>query len=600
MAALTRRVCGAPLPGSWAQLLVAAPAALVSFGWFASPGRMPCRPLSPSQVFGLVFLLLALDAGVDVVRGGATAGTWVVLLLALGAAGGSKSSLLPVLLGGAGLALATSCVHRGRNRERQPGARTASPPVAGSAGLVLAVTVALALTATTVAGGGAASHLQLLAPLRWLAPWREVTGGPTVAAGGWFVPGLRAPGAAPVALLLVLVLLVQHGWAATSLWLVRRRATRSDPALGLLLGTVATGGALTLVIDHAAASEFYFLMSAAPVAAVLAAWAAHVAGSGSPVDGRRDRACWLVAGAVAGAAAACGLAAGLGGRRPGPADLAGALALPLGLLLAAVLLAACLAAWLRSRGRRRLAGGVALALTGAVWAGYLTQGVGTSVRQIRTAAPAHGAPARTVTVAETAAARWIARHAPTGDVVATNVHCLRKVTRPGCDARSFWVSGLGEHRVLLEGWGYTDESQAARGRHGLPFQRQPFDDPRLLALNDAAFVAPTAHLMALLRDRYGVRWLLADPAASPLSPRLTQLSRLRFASAGVEVLQLPPAPAPLSPPAAQSRPVPSPSRSSRTPSPRPSAGSACGTPPRARTTKEMPPCAAPASSSSPA
>ena len=363
-----------------------------------------------------------------------------------------------------------------------------------------------------------------------------------------------------------------------------------------------------MVIDHAAASEFYFLMSAAPVAAVLAAWAAHVAWSGSPVDGRRHRARWLVAGAVAGAAAACGLAAGLGGRQPGPADLAGALALPLGLLLAAVLLAACLAAWLRSRGRRRLAGGVALALTGAVSAG-LTQGVGTSVRQIRTAAPAHGAPARTVTVAETAAARWIARHAPTGDVVATNVHCLQKVTRPGCDARSFWVSGLGERRVLLEGWGYTDESQAARGRHGAALPAPALRRPRLLPLNDAAFVAPTAHLMSLLRDRHGVRWLLADPAASPLSPRLTQLSRLRFASAGVEVLQLPPASAPsppplppssLSPPAAQPRPVLSPSRSSRTPSPRPSAGSACGTPPRAPATKEMSPCAAPASSSSPA
>ena len=123
------------------------------------------------------------------------------------------------------------------------------------------------------------------------------------------------------------------------------------------------------------------------------------------------------------------------------------------------------------------------------------------------------------------------------DVIATNVHCLPTRTAPNCDARAFWVSGLAGRRVLVEGWGYTDAAQAANGRGGLGFARQPFDDPALLALNDGVFTDPTAEKASKLCT-LGVRWLFADRRAGTVSPDLADVASLQFRSGPVSVYRL--------------------------------------------------------------
>ena len=116
-----------------------------------------------------------------------------------------------------------------------------------------------------------------------------------------------------------------------------------------------------------------------------------------------------------------------------------------------------------------------------------------------------------------AAARWLRDHSDPADLVATNLHC-RAVPAPGvCDARHFWVAAYSERHILVEGWAYTLAALDHATRLGVSLDVVPFWDPGLLAANDRAFSHPTATDLAALRDRYGVRWLVADlTAADPV------------------------------------------------------------------------------------
>ncbi|MEV6964716.1 hypothetical protein AB0M47_06325 [Hamadaea sp. NPDC051192] len=106
------------------------------------------------------------------------------------------------------------------------------------------------------------------------------------------------------------------------------------------------------------------------------------------------------------------------------------------------------------------------------------------------------------------AMRWLRDHSSPDDLVATNVHCLRP-TVPICDSRSFWVSAYAERRVLVEGWVYTDSAMKAAGTRK-DYQWTPYWEPEILAANDRVFTAPSAESVAVLRDKYGVRWLAVD------------------------------------------------------------------------------------------
>jgi hypothetical protein len=118
------------------------------------------------------------------------------------------------------------------------------------------------------------------------------------------------------------------------------------------------------------------------------------------------------------------------------------------------------------------------------------------------------------------------------------VHCQPISRSTPCDARAFWVSGLGGHRTVVESWGYSDETVAANGRDGLKFPLQPAPDPALKERNDRLFTAPTAADLAAFRSAYGVRWLLADARASLVSPVLAELTTVRYRSGTVTVYEL--------------------------------------------------------------
>jgi len=125
------------------------------------------------------------------------------------------------------------------------------------------------------------------------------------------------------------------------------------------------------------------------------------------------------------------------------------------------------------------------------------------------------------------AAAWIDRNVPLYDVMATNDHCLWGTgTDTSCDAREWWISGLGGRRVLLEGWAYLPG--VAKGA---------YHDLGLYALNQAAFTQPDASTLGAVRAR-GVRWLVADTSAGPVSPDLAAATDKVFESGTVSVYRL--------------------------------------------------------------
>jgi hypothetical protein len=137
------------------------------------------------------------------------------------------------------------------------------------------------------------------------------------------------------------------------------------------------------------------------------------------------------------------------------------------------------------------------------------------------------------------AARWLRDHSDPSDLVATDLHCRTGQAADGtCDSRHFWVSGYAERRMLVEGWSYTNGTQGSSSGSGDGLGTLlSFWDPPLLAANDAAFVEPSATTIALLRDRYGVRWLFADLTMAD-GDSLARVATLRFRAGDYAVYEI--------------------------------------------------------------
>ncbi|MDN5767690.1 MAG: hypothetical protein L0H96_18820 [Humibacillus sp.] len=586
--AVGQRVSGSPWVGSGAAVCFAV-APSIQISWFSPVGAMADIIQSPSQIFAVPLLLLALDVIVTIVRGsrrwGSGWGSWVLLAGALVAGAGAKSSVLPVLVGGLALTcLVALLVARRRLRV-----------LLSMAALTVAVVL---LTRSRLAGGENGSGLQLLAFITEAPPWRLVHGDRTGTAGaGLLIPGLGPPGAARVLLLVLACYAVSYLWVLVGVSVLRR----DDLAGWLLFGTGLAGVVGMFTIHHPAYSELYFLRIAIVAWHLFAFWGYHVT-----TDAARSRAggrpvAWSALGGAASGAVALALARWVGGGAPAglvspptppawvvTASLEHSLLVPAVVGLAAVGLvaarrrmnpsaralvavgfaSAALAAALIPTAAEVLSlfavppavalgagvaalGGAALlvALSGrslatrpariafgaVVTVLCLTAVVTQSVVGLATAA---GPDTKAlVTAQEVDAARWLGRHAGQYDIVATNVHCLPTFTLVNCDARAFWVSGLTGRRVLVEGWGYTDAAQAANGRGGLRYFRQPFDDPALLALNDGAFTDPTPAKLRRLHA-LGVRWLFADRRAGTVSADLAVMASPTFRSGAVTVYRL--------------------------------------------------------------
>ncbi|MGY3515358.1 hypothetical protein ACVMYR_03475 [Micromonospora sp. PTRAS2] len=522
----------------WAGPVAAATAYLgvsLSLGSAATAsGTLPLSVESPSQTYLLPLLLLLTGVCADVVRGRRPGWGWALVPAAGLAVAGAKSSGLPPLI--AGVALAGVVV--GWRARRVPWAAVS---------LFAVLVAAMAVGYRLFAGGGAGVlSPQVFGVLRFLAPWRGTVGaGGGIAAGGLLPPGLAAAGAAGW----LFALAVLGWWLAlqaprfVGVLLLARRGTRVDPAAWLLAGALLAGAGGAWSFFHPSVSQLYFFMAVVPFGALLTVWLLAEARPWWPV---------VAVAATVGAAAQWLLDPLAPSERTRRAWL-WAMAVPAGrvLLLAgvaallAVLLAALRARRDQSRGRpaagaswrgRAAVAGVVAALCGASVAG----GLEWTARRI-------GDPPRALTAAErpwaltrdeARAALWLDAHADPADVVATNVHCRPVRTVAHCDARAFWVSGLGGRRTLVESWGYTDEALAGHARDGFSYPRQPAPDPELFARNERLFTAPTAPELDRVRREDGVRWLLADSAAGPVSPELARLAEVGFVAGPVTVYRL--------------------------------------------------------------
>jgi hypothetical protein len=192
--------------------------------------------------------------------------------------------------------------------------------------------------------------------------------------------------------------------------------------------------------------------------------------------------------------------------------------------------------------RRRfpLRAGVA-ALTAAVAAGGFAVAFLKTIEPIHrnVTTPAVAEPKRVLTTAELEAALWVSRNTGRDDVVATNVHCTPGSRAVPCDARAFWVAGVGGRRTVVESWGYSDATVAAHARNNVPYARQPSPYPSLQALNDRIFTHADAEALADLKQRYGVRWLVADTKDGNVSPDLADVATVRHRSGPVTVYEVP-------------------------------------------------------------
>ncbi|MEU8329621.1 hypothetical protein [Micromonospora sp. NPDC048839] len=505
-------------------------------------GEMPLSYASPSQTYVLVPLLLLVGLCVDVARGRSLGLAWALVPVLGLVCAGAKSSALPPLIAGLGL---TAAVFWWRER------RVPQPALVALACLV----AAMALGFRLFAGGGASTlRVQALALLHFIGPYSETLGGGD---GIWpdapLPPGINDGGALGWLLAFSVVAWWVLGQAPrwVGMTLLVEREHRADAAVWLLAGTVLAGAATTWVFQHPSISQIYFWMGVIPVGAVLTAWSLAAARAPWPV---------LVVPAVAGALAGLATAGTVVGfavpkiARPGTPYTstiegwlrvlgASAVRYVVFAAVAAALAVGVAALWRRrvpSPGGRRRAVTIAVAgVTAAMLGASGAVAVGGVVRSVLTEpVPATGPQPYALTADEMRAALWLDEHAAADDVVATNVHCRPVRTTQHCDARAFWVTGLGGHRTVVESWGYTDAVVAAHGVDNLGYARQNFPDQELLAFNDRVFTAPTMADLDRLRTRHGVRWLFADSRAGAVSPELARLARVRLVAGSVTVYEL--------------------------------------------------------------
>ena len=144
-----------------------------------------------------------------------------------------------------------------------------------------------------------------------------------------------------------------------------------------------------------------------------------------------------------------------------------------------------------------------------------------------------------------AAGRWLRIHARPDDVMAVNVPCLPVRPRPQnglgtCDSRNFTMTAAAGLRSDVEGWAYTSRIVNEATTTAVPYPYLPFWDQARLEAEVGAFTHPTPAGLAALRERWHVRWLVADLRGGERPARaLDRLAVRRLTSPGVIVWELP-------------------------------------------------------------
>ena len=560
---LGRKVTGSAVAGSAVGLLLAVGTEL-RLSAFSLPGHDVINLHSPSQLMGVIVLILVLVLLIDLLAGRRGIARAALLIAAALSTIGAKASIPPVIFTGAGLTWLRALL----GRWLTPLDTTLRRATAAFGLAVATVIAGLAFAA----GGSAGVSVQLFAGVRISEPWVTFTGVPDDLSGTFLLPGLDRPSGPLVLALVLSLVLMSYAWIAPA-WNILRRGSA---AAWLLLG-VGTGGlGAMLVIDQDGASQVYFMMGALIAWQALAVWGAH-----DCVTRARSRfpLITVLRTAIVGAALGVLLPTAvhqLVGPEPLADQLVSHLSVSLAIGVGLVVVGLLLNRLLRERVPVGVAGAAlvltasvvnqyattllvaepalawvalaalllatigllpakvirpALALTAAVLVAHVALTIGPSLT------PEPATTKTAVSSDEYAAALWVAQHAPADDVIATNVHCWSKRTVAHCDSRAYWVTAFTERRALVESWAYTKAAHDAQGVDGYRSTRQPFADQALLELNDSAFTSPTAAGLAELRAK-GVRWLYADELAGPVSTSLATLAVPVHTSGSVTIYQL--------------------------------------------------------------
>lgn len=491
----------------------------------------PLSLLSPSQTFGmvagttaaifLIHLLFTMDT---------SKGLWLLAFTVAVVGGGSKPTILPILVGAVGLPALFLLI-----RDRRLPLRFVA---AGS--LLVAAAVG---TMVTVAGSTSGSGLQLLAVVKTQGGYAAATKDKTlVGEGGLILPALTSGQVLSIGGVLVVTLMLLTGQllAVVGYGLLGRRELRREPVGWFLLGALIAGWAGFLVVDHPSVSEAYFVHSAVPFSLAAAGWLAATITRTYPAVGRRGVLLVIALAAVV-LGAVFALVLLTADAVPSGSQLRRIALVARPLIVVVAVAAGFMFVWLLLIKRvPRLAGlGGLLVL--------LTMLVVPSARTFEQNLHLNGGKqAQTFTSAtwwvypdEEAAALWLAKNSDPEDVVVSNTWCRPAGKQgPGCDARGYIVSGIAGRRTFLEGWGYTSQAMVNHGVGGLRYNNQPSPWPERVELTNQAIYDPTPEVLRLLRDRYHVRWLYADLFGGPVSPELDKLAVLRHSWQRVRIYEL--------------------------------------------------------------
>ncbi|ADB29624.1 hypothetical protein Kfla_0502 [Kribbella flavida DSM 17836] len=477
---------------------------------------------SPTQNLGGGLAVLMALLGIDLLRGRSAPGTWVLFVLIGVAASGSKATVLPLIICGLGLVVFIRIFYR----------RFAVGALA-----LVAVLSAIFLAAIVVVFG---NHSSGLAVRPWIT-FAKIGIYPLIAKDvGWgeydhgamWISAITTCGAL---LLGSAGLLVLAG--TTARWF-------RDPGMVFLVGISIAGFGGMVLTDQPGTSQMYFHRTAVPVIAALAA-----AGAWMLVFWFADRRSGIaVLASVLGGAGATAAARAIVRANPGdgkpfrrPDGTLTGLVVPwlwtVGLLALVALIVTGLWKLAKRRGRPSRIAMASFVLAG-MGAGLLLPIQAMANYEQVTLPPLTDRYPLGPTSSQADAARWLRDHTSPGDLVATNAHCAAKNTL-GCDVRHFWISALSERHVLVEGWGYTNTINDLVAATGMSPNGLPFWDQQKLEENDRAFSSPTRDNLRLLRTKYGVRWLYADPNQTAVSPNLDVLATVRFRAPDAVIYELP-------------------------------------------------------------
>jgi hypothetical protein len=470
---------------------------------------------------------------------------------------GAKSSQLPVLAAGLGLALLAAVL------QRRWGLATRALLLVVAAGAVFAFA-----TVVIYRGG---SYGMILDP-----------GDRFELQAGTLFPGLVAGRSASPLLVGTAFLVVTIPLLPRLLglvWLGARR--REDPGTWIVIGACVGGFVAMYLLRHPAQSELYFMVSAYPLAVVGSAWGITLqfGGFARRLGVRRGVFALGVVGCVVlGVVAAVAVADTQPALWPltrwarrHPLDRSAktvaastqvdwylrSMAELLAVVAVLVLLVLVPLRLHRTVGRGRSGAQGVIGMAAAPVAVAVLLGTGgygmtqtiagsdsgslaTQMHNLVRSAPEDGVLPTTQGMVD--GGRWLRGQAGPDDVIAVNRYCVEtrawRIDRSRCDARDFSVSALSQRRSYVGGWAYADRTLAVAWSHPPPYRKIPFWDPARLAAQDQAFRQPTAAGLRVLYE-HGVRWLWADLRDGPVATgRLDRLAEQRYASAQLRIWQL--------------------------------------------------------------